>query len=190
MKDMNMASEKDVTAEDIINFWFNEITPEDWWKKNLEFDKLIKKRFLGIYNKAAAGELFNWRYKPAAALAEIIVLDQFPRNMFRDKKQAFATDPLALCVAQHAVEKGFDKELEAKQKAFMYMPFMHSESVEIHRIAEFLFSDPDTKGNLDFELKHKAIIDRFGRYPHRNKILGRRSRKEEIEFLKEPGSSF
>ncbi|MDG1858272.1 MAG: DUF924 domain-containing protein, partial [Emcibacteraceae bacterium] len=179
-----------VTAKDIINFWFEEITPKDWWIKNTAFDKKIKSRFHDIYKSAAAGELVNWRYDPMSALAEIIVLDQFPRNMFRDKKQAFATDPLAVCVAQVTIDKGFDQELENSHKLFMYMPFMHSESAEIHKSAELLFSAPGLEQNYEFEIKHKAIIDRFGRYPHRNKILGRRSRKEEIEFLKEPNSSF
>ncbi|MDG1438542.1 MAG: DUF924 domain-containing protein [Emcibacteraceae bacterium] len=179
-----------VTAKDIIHFWFEECTPKQWWIKDPAFDEMIKTRFSDIYKKDAAGELVNWRYSPISALAEIIVVDQFPRNMFRDKKQAFLTDPLALCIAQVAIDKGFDKKLNNAQKMFMYMPFMHSESPEIHKSAELLFSAPGLENNYDFELKHKAIIDRFGRYPHRNKILGRRSRKEEIEFLKQSGSSF
>ncbi|MCC3859642.1 DUF924 family protein [Pseudemcibacter aquimaris] len=179
-----------VTAKDVIDFWFNELTPQDWWKKSTALDKKIKTRFHDIYKRAAAGELVSWRYDPLDSLAEIIILDQFPRNMFRDKKQSFATDPLALVLAQSAVDKGYDQKLNNDQKSFLYMPFMHSESAEIHRAAELLFSAPGLEHNYDFELKHKAIIDRFGRYPHRNKILGRRSRKEEIEFLKEPGSSF
>ncbi len=185
-----MTKKKDTTPLEIIEFWFNQIKPEQWWKKSAAFDAKIKKRFLPIYQKASAGELFNWRYKPLSSLAEIIILDQFPRNIFRDKSQAFATDALALCAAQNAIEKGFDQQLSPEQKSFLYMPFMHSESVEIHKVAEFIFSDPDVKSNFEFELKHKAIIDRFGRYPHRNKILGRKSTKKELEFLKEPGSSF
>tara|TARA_R110002096_G_scaffold416576_3_gene619575 strand:+ start:17654 stop:18211 length:558 start_codon:yes stop_codon:yes gene_type:complete len=185
-----MANKKNVTATDVIDFWFNEIKPEQWWNKSAAFDKEIKNRFHDIYKKAAIGELVNWRYKPLSSLAEIIVLDQFPRNMFRDKKQAFATDPLAVFLCQFAVDKGFDNDLNPEQKAFMYMPMMHSESAEIHKAAEFLFSAPGMENNYQFELKHKAIIDRFGRYPHRNKILGRRMRKAEIDFLKEPNSSF
>lgn len=182
--------QKHISADDVIQFWFQELTHEDWFKKNPALDKEIKKRFYDVYKKGSVGELVNWRYSPLSALAEVIVLDQFPRNMFRDKKQSFATDPLALCVAQSAIDKGFDKELTDTQKSFLYMPFMHSESSEIHKAAELLFSAPGLENNYYYELKHKAIIDRFGRYPHRNKILGRRSRKEEIEFLKEPGSSF
>ena len=185
-----MTTRKNVTASDVIDFWFNEITPEQWWEKSAAFDKEIKTRFQDIYKKAAVGELFNWRYKPLSSLAEIIVLDQFPRNIFRDKKQAFATDPLAVCLSQFAVDKGFDRDLSPEQKAFMYMPLMHSESAEIHKAAEFLFSAEGMENYHKFELQHKAIIDRFGRYPHRNKILGRRMKKIETEFLKEPNSSF
>lgn len=185
-----MANKKDVTADDIIDFWFKEIEPKQWWVKDPAFDKEIKSRFLDIYKKAAVGELVNWRYKPLSSLAEIIVLDQFPRNMFRDKKRAFATDPLAVVLSQVAIEKGFDQELDPGKRSFLYMPLMHSESKEIHKVAEFLFSAAGLEHNYEFELKHKAIIDRFGRYPHRNKILGRRSSKAEIEFLNEPNSSF
>ena len=185
-----MAKNKTVAADDVINFWFEEIEPKKWWVKDIEFDKEIKTRFHDIYKKAAVSELVDWRYKPLSSLAEIIVLDQFPRNMFRDKKQAFATDPLALCLAQGAIEKGFDQDLSPNMKSFLYMPLMHSESAEIHKAAELIFSAPGLENNYRYELKHKEIIDRFGRYPHRNKILGRRSRKDEIEFLKGPDSSF
>lgn len=185
-----MTKKKDVTAGEIINFWFEEIPANNWWVKDLVFDREIKSRFHNVYKKAASGELFNWRYTAESSLAEIIILDQFPRNMFRDKKQAFATDPLALCLAQVAIDKGFDQQLAPNKRSFLYMPLMHSESPEIHKAAELLFSAPGLEDNYKFELKHKEIIDQFGRYPHRNKILGRRSRKAEIEFLKQPGSSF
>ncbi len=185
-----MVKKKDVTADEVIHFWFEEIEPKQWWVKDKKFDKEIKTRFHDIYKKASVGELVNWRYNALSSLAEIIILDQFPRNMFRDKKQAFATDPLAVCLAQVAIDKGYDQELDTDKRAFLYMPLMHSESKEIHKAAELLFSAPGMETNYEFELKHKAIIDRFGRYPHRNKILGRRSRKAEIEFLKEPNSSF
>lgn len=185
-----MAKKKNVTANDVIDFWFEEIKPEQWWEKKATFDKKIITKFSKIYEQAAAGELLNWRYKPLSSLAEIIILDQFPRNMFRDKKQAFATDIIAVCLAQTAIEKGFDKDLTTHQRAFMYMPLMHSESAEVHKSAELLFSAPGMENYLKFEIMHKEIIDLFGRYPHRNKILGRRSKKKEIEFLKKPNSSF
>jgi uncharacterized protein (DUF924 family) len=123
-------------------------------------------------------------------LAEIIILDQFSRNIFRDTPQAFANDPLALALAQEALAVDADKALSPTERSFLYLPFMHSESAEIHKVAVMLYGLPGLEDNLDFELKHQTIIIRFGRYPHRNKILGRESTAEEIEFLKEPGSGF
>lgn len=179
-----------MAATDIINFWFHEIEPKQRFAKDTDFDALIQTRFLGVHQHARQGLLYTWREHPLDALAEIIVLDQFSRNMFRDTPEAFAYDPLALVLAQEAIRRKFDHELENTQKAFLYMPFMHSESLEIHEIAEFLFNQAGLEDNLHFELKHKEIIARFGRYPHRNAILGRESTEEELEFLSRPGSSF
>ena len=179
-----------VKYEEIIKYWFEEITPKQWWVKDTDFDALIKKRFLSTYKQAIAGELYTWRDSALGRLAEIIVLDQFPRNMFRGEARSFASDALALCLSQEAVRNKADKELKGKQISFLYMPFMHSESQQIHLVAEELFSQPEVAGNLDFELRHKAIIDRFGRYPHRNEILGRTTSAEEVEFLTQANSSF
>lgn len=176
--------------DQIIDFWFNEITPTQWWKKDQEFDRLIRARFIGVYNQAIKGELFQWRTQAEGRLAEIIILDQFSRNMFRDQAQAFSQDAAALILAQEAIACGADNELSAVQNSFLFMPFMHSESKVMHHIAETLYRQIGIENNLDFELRHKAIIDRFGRYPHRNSILGRQSTEEEIEFLKQPGSKF
>ena len=176
--------------EDILNFWFNELTPEQWWAKDDQLDAEIKQRFSAIHHKAARCELFEWRIAAKGRLAEIIILDQFSRNIFRDTPQAFANDSLALALAQEALSVNADKALSPAECSFLYMPFMHSESAEIHQIAMTLYSAPGLENNCDFELKHQAIITRFGRYPHRNEILGRESTPEEIEFLKEPGSSF
>lgn len=178
------------TYEDILNFWFNELTPAQWWAKDETLDAEIKHRFSAIHNKAARCELFEWRIAAKGRLAEIIILDQFSRNIFRDTPQAFAQDPLALALAQEALSVDADKALSPAERSFLYLPFMHSESPEIHQIAVALYSVPGLEDNLDFELQHQAIITRFGRYPHRNKILGRESTPEEIEFLKEPGSGF
>lgn len=178
------------TARDIIQFWFEEISPKQRFKKDEEFDALIRERFRSVHRRASQGLLYTWRDHPLDALAEIIVLDQFSRNMYRDKPKAFAQDTLALVLAQEAIRRKLDTELEAHQKAFLYMPFMHSESAEIHEIAVFLFDQPGLEENYNFELRHKAIIDRFGRYPHRNEILKRKSTAEEQEFLSQPGSSF
>lgn len=175
----------------VLDFWFKEIKPEQWWKKDEQFDQMVRSRFQSMHQAAAACELSVWRETPGGRLAEIIVLDQFSRNMFRDTPRSFAYDALALALAQEAVRVGACEGLPANRKSFLIMPFMHSESKEIHKQAVELFiSDPGLKDNLDFELRHKKIIDRFGRYPHRNAILGRESTPEETEFLKEPGSSF
>ena len=178
------------TYPDIIKFWFGEIEPENWWKKDKAFDQLIRERFLDVYQRAAKCELFEWRQDALGWLAEIIILDQFPRNMFRDTAQAFDTDRLAVILVQEAVANQVDRELTPPQKSFLYMPLMHSESALIHETAMELYSQPGLEFNLDFEKKHKAIIDRFGRYPHRNAILGRESTDEEVEFMAGPESSF
>ena len=175
---------------DVINFWFNEITPKQWWKKDAQLDAVVKQRFSGLHSSAGKGELYEWRNEPLGRLAEIIVLDQFSRNIYRGTPLAFASDPLALCLSQEAIRTGDDRNLPSKKKCFCYMPFMHSESKIIHEIALKLFTDLGDASNLKYELEHKKIIDRFGRYPHRNEILGRASTPDEIEFLKQPGSGF
>ena len=169
---------------EVSEFWFNELGPKDWFRQDDGIDAVVAKRFGSTYRAAAAGELWSWRSTALGALAEIIVLDQFPRNMFRADPRAFATDPMALVLAQEALRRALDQDLSAPQKSFMYMPFMHSESALIHQTAVKLFSQPGLEENLDFELRHKAIIERFGRFPHRNQILGRLATPEEIEFLK------
>lgn len=174
----------------VIDFWFEELDPSDWWKKDEKLDQTIKDRFISTHQAAIFCELNHWRSNPLGRLAEIIVIDQFSRNIFRNKPESFLYDNLALVLSQEAVSGKHDKDLTAKQKAFLYMPYMHSESKIIHEQAVKLFSQPGLESNLDFELKHKVIIDRFGRYPHRNIVLGRASTQEEINFLKEPNSSF
>ncbi len=179
-----------MTHEDVLNFWFKEIDQSLWWKKDESFDQLIIDRFSPVHDKAIQGELVESRLTAKGALAEIIILDQFSRNMFRNSSRSFAYDEMALLLSQQAISSQFDLELTPTENIFLYMPFMHSESALIHELAVDLYKKNGLQGNLDFELKHKAIIDRFGRYPHRNKILGRESTVEEIEFLKEEGSSF
>lgn len=181
---------KAVTPRDILKFWFEETQPAQWWKKSAAFDQLIRDRFGALHASAARCERFGWRASPQGRLAEVIVLDQFSRNIHRDDPRAFAADPLALALAQTAVAAGDDWALPVEQRAFLYMPFMHSESPAIHAIALELFRTPGMADNLGAEIRHKAIIDRFGRYPHRNAVLGRASTAAEIAFLQEPGSSF
>ncbi|MET0356495.1 MAG: DUF924 family protein [Cellvibrio sp.] len=177
-------------AQVILDFWFKEISQKQWWEKDKVFDQLIKQRFSAVHEQATRGELFSWRATAEGRLAEIIVLDQFSRNMFRDSFLAFAYDGLALVLAQEAIFNGADKSLPIDWRSFMYMPFMHSESLVIHERAVKLFDQPGLEYNLEFELKHKIIIEKFGRYPHRNEILHRSSTPEELEFLRQPGSSF
>ncbi|AVJ55886.1 DUF924 domain-containing protein [Idiomarina sp. OT37-5b] len=174
----------------VIDFWFDELTSKQWFAKSDALDNTIKTRFSDILVAAAAGECWRWRQSAEGRLAEIIVLDQFSRNVYRDTPMAFSQDPMALVLAQEAVACGADKSLSNDQKAFLYMPYMHSESAAIHQQAVILFEQPGLEYNYKFELKHKEIIDRFGRYPHRNDILGRTSSEEELAFLQQPGSSF
>lgn len=176
--------------QDVLKFWFKELKPKDWFAENKVLDERIKSRFGNLLKSAARAELYSWRKTAKGRLAEIIVLDQFSRNVYRNTPNAFAQDSQALTLAEEAVAAGADKKLTVDEKVFLYMPFMHSESRLIHQQAIKLFSQPGLEESYDFELRHKAIIDRFGRYPHRNKILGRKSSTEEIEFLKQPGSGF
>lgn len=188
-------------ANQILAFWFGKPDEADygkprkvWFTKNPEFDQEVRSRFLINYQQAAAGHLDDWKASPLGCLALIILLDQFPRNMFRGQPQAFATDPQALAYAQHTVAQGFDKELLPIQRGFVYLPFEHSENLAHHRQAIKLFSTlkdyPECASGVDYAHRHFKVIERFGRFPHRNKILGRETTPEEAEFLKQPGSSF
>ncbi len=176
--------------QEIINFWFEEIQAKQVWIKDAAFDQLITDRFFKVYTQATRCELYKWREYPEGRLAEIIVLDQFSRNMFRDSSQAFAFDSLALSLTQQALDLGIDKQLEPRKRNFIYLPLMHSESKIIHQYALEIYTKNSKHASLKFEIKHKNIIDRFGRYPHRNKVMGRKSTDEEVEFLKQPGSGF
>jgi uncharacterized protein (DUF924 family) len=176
--------------QDVIKFWFVDTTPEQWWKADPAFDELIMSRFLGLMVQAARCELQDWRVAPLGRLAEIIVLDQFSRNVYRNTPAAFSQDPQALVLAQEAVRVQAHTQLNPTERGFMLLPYMHSESRHIHVTAEHLYKEFAPASNYDYELKHKAVIDRFGRYPSRNAILGRVSTPEEIEFLKDNGSGF
>lgn len=174
----------------VLDFWFGELTPAQWFAKSDTLDQTVTSRFGQLLNAAATGECWYWREQPHGRLAEIIVLDQFSRNIFRDSPKAFAQDTMALVLAQEAVQQGLDAALTPTEKAFLYMPYMHSESPVIHEQAMVLFNQEGLENNYNFEVKHKEIIDRFGRYPHRNSLLGRESTTEELSFLQQPGSSF
>lgn len=179
-----------MVPQPILHFWFAELTAKQHFVKDAALDEAIGARFGDTLDAAARCELFAWRATAEGRLAEIIVLDQFSRNVYRDTPRAFAHDALALVLAQELVACGQDRSLPEAQRAFAYMPYMHSESALVHAQAVELFTQLGIENNLNFELRHKAIIDRFGRYPHRNAILGRTSSAEELAFLAEPGSSF
>ena len=174
----------------IIDFWFLVTDPQSWWKKDTAFDQLIRQCFSVIHQSAIFCELAEWRTESLGKLSEIIVLNQFSRNIYRDDPRAFADNALALALAQEAINNGIDKTLLPDKKLSLYMPFMHSESKIIHEIALTLFRLPGLLSNYKFEFKHKAIFDCYRRYPHRNKILRRQSTDEEISFLEQPDSSF
>ena len=180
----------DHQAGGILRFWFEELEPKQWWKKDPELDDLIRNRYSKLQRRAAAVELHSWRNSAKGRLAEIILLDQYSRNIFRNMPLAYASDPLALGLAQEAISVKADESLEPQEQTFLYMPFMHSESIEIQKQSIMLFQFLDLKENLDSAIRHQQIIETFGRFPHRNRILGRDSTKGEEAFLKQPGTSF
>ncbi len=174
---------------DVIKFWFMELNEKDWFIRNARVDQQISDRFGALY-EALASAAPTAREAPLDTLACIIVLDQFPRNLYRNSAKAFGTDNLALHLSKAGIAAGQDEPLSAPQKAFFYMPFMHSEDADDQVRSVALFNAPGLQSNYDFARSHKAIIDRFGRYPHRNAVLGRKSTQEEIQFLQQPDSSF
>ena len=179
-----------MVPEDVLRFWFGgEDEPrEAWFRKDEEFDREIRDRFEGLYEDAASGALDGWRESAEGALALVIALDQFPRNMFRGDPRSYATDEKARETARYAVDRAFDRELPPVRRTFLYMPFMHSEDLEDQRRSVALF---EGTGEAErYAVRHKEIVERFGRFPHRNAVLGRTTTPEEAEFLKEPGSSF
>ena len=174
--------------DEVLAFWFAD--KARWWKKDPAFDAEVKERFGALHEAVTRGEHEAWRATARGALAYVIVLDQFPRNMFRGTPRAFASDDQARRATVAAIEAGFDAALTPDERAFLYMPLMHSESVDDqHRCVE-LFTKNGPADNIDYAVRHRDIVVRFGRFPHRNEILGRDSTAEEIEFLKQPGSSF
>lgn len=176
----------------VVDFWFSEDVKKKWWIKDLDFDQQIIDTFSDLHRDISKmKDVKAFLSSPLNALAAVIVLDQFSRNMFRGDARSFTFDHQALTLAQKAIAKSLDKDLIDEQMAFLYMPFMHSEELKDHAMATELFSSREgLSNNLKAEYAHKDIIERFGRYPHRNKTLGRKSTDEEIKFLKQPNSSF
>ena len=168
---------------EILDFWFGQLSPDDWFKKNEILDLKMVEKFIVIHAEALASELFHWRDAPLGRLAEIILIDQFSRNIYRGDPKAYTSDGMALALAQEAIRNNIQNNLEIRHKQFLYMPFMHSESKLIHEIAITLFSEPGLENSLTYELMYKNIIDQFGRFPERNKILGRTNTPEEEIYL-------
>ncbi|WP_062946403.1 DUF924 family protein [Psychrobacter piscatorii] len=189
-------------ARAVLDFWFNKDNEACWFEQNDRFDQQIKDKFGDIWQAAKQGECVNWRLAEssldgnssitalAGRLAEIIVLDQFSRNLCREQACAFAQDGMALVLAQEATQQLYFDTLPMQWRKFMIIPFMHSESALIHERYLPLFEQLDDATTLDFEYRHKEIIDQFGRYPHRNEVLGRKSTEDEKAFLQQPNSSF
>lgn len=171
-------------VQDVLHFWFVESTPQMWFQGGKSYDQTIRERFGPVCEAAARGECDEWRATMQGRLAEIIVLDQFSRNIWRDTPQAFSQDGIALVLAQEAIKLPEYQTLSTMEKKFVIMPFMHSESRLIHEKALVLFTELGDAATLEHEIQHKGMIDKFGRYPTRNKILGRASSEEEIAFCK------
>ena len=175
---------------DILTFWFHEIEPKRWWKKDKKFDELLRYRFLNIYYDAIKSKLKSWRISEKRRLDEIIVIDQFSRNLFRDKPDAYYHDRLAIFLPKELIHLKLHQKLNKNEKIFTFMPFMHSEIIEDQIISLSLYSNLGINENFRSFLKHFNIIRKFGRFPHRNKILNRKSTEEELAFLTTPGISF
>ena len=175
------------TINDVVDFWI-EAGPDKWFLKDESFDEACRQRFLSTYEAAARGDLAEWELDPRGALALLILLDQFPRNMFRGTRRAYATDPTAVLVAERAIERGFDMAVEPELRRFFYLPFMHSEELRDQDRSVALNADLGGDDVIEWSHHHRDIIDRFGRFPHRNAILGRESTPEERAYLAEQGA--
>lgn len=168
---------------EIIDFWFSEDVSKLWFNSTPAFDRLLADRYQALWQRAHDGELDDWMETPEGSLALVILLDQFPLNMFRGRAQSFATEAQSRAVARQAIDRGFDRQLPIEQKAFLYLPFMHSESLADQELGLQLFAEPGLESNLRFARHHRDIIRKFGRFPHRNAILERENTAAEIEYL-------
>lgn len=177
---------RDVKHE-IIRFWFEETAPQQWFQKNPDFDALVRTRFLPVYEAARSSGGETWSQDAEGALALCIVLDQFPRHMFRGTPEAFATDALALSIVKEAIKKGYDQVLEPVKRGFLYLPFQHSEDLAEQERSLKLYTamKHENPAGYMYAQRHHEAIARFGRFPHRNEILGRESTPDELEFLRE-----
>jgi uncharacterized protein (DUF924 family) len=181
----------EIDAQAVLNFWFNDTTPNQWFTKDPAFDALVRHHFLDLTRRAIAGELAPWSESPQHGLALLLLLDQFPRQLWRDSAMAFAGDPQALALSLQALDRGWVKaEHDQARRQFWLMPLMHSEQLAVQEASLPLFSQFVDERTADFALRHRDVIARFGRFPHRNAALGRESSAAELAFLQTPGSGF
>lgn len=178
-----MANIETLVAEDILDFWFSESTKSKWFSSTKAFDDEIKSKYENLWRETLRGDNASWADTAKGCLALIIILDQFPLNMYRGEVKSFSSEGMAVRVAKKAIELGFDKEIDKDRVAFSYMPLMHSENIDDQNISVELFSAANLDENLRFAKHHRDIIKQFGRFPHRNKILQRESSQEEIDYL-------
>lgn len=178
------------TYQDVLKFWFETHGSEDWFAGDPAFDEEVERVFNRTHVSVRAGEAFEWRRTAEGRFAEIIVLDQFSRQLFRDDPRAFVWDPMALALAQEMVAQGLDKGISPDRRMFAYMPYMHSESLRIHEEAMRLFETLGDEKTLDFERRHLELIKRFGRFPKRNQALGRTSTPEEVAYINQSEGMF
>ena len=176
--------------DEVLAFWFAELGPDDWFGGGDEVDDRIRERFLALHEALGHDVPASWRATARGMLAAVIALDQFPRNLYRGDPRAFATDPMALALATEAIERGLDRTMTKDERQFLYLPFEHSEDPDVQARSVELFASLDDEDTLGYAVRHKEIVDRFGRFPHRNEALGRESTPEELAFLTEPDSSF
>jgi uncharacterized protein (DUF924 family) len=174
----------------VLTFWFSESLPADWFKKSDQFDARVRTSLEPLYEQAVDGALQDWRQTAEGCLALCILLDQVPRNIFRGSPKSFATDKVALEITNEALKKGFEVSLSQNQRTFLFLPLEHSENLADQKRSVKLFNQFGNESTQDFAVRHLKIIQKFGRFPHRNDILHRQSTEEEIEFLKQPGSGF
>ena len=174
---------KRIDSEDILAFWFSEPVSKLWFNSTPEFDLDIRQMYESVYLDAKNGNLDRWMESATGCLALIIVLDQFPLNMYRGNKESFAAEDKSLMVSKYAIERSFDKQLTDQQKSFLYMPLMHSEDIKDQNLSVELYEKSNLTNNIRFARHHRDIVKRFGRFPHRNDILGRQSTDEELEYL-------
>ena len=176
--------------DEVLVFWFEELTSDEWFRGGDAVDDRIRERFLDLHEALRNEVPESWRATGRGMLAAVIALDQFPRNLYRGDPRAFAADAMALGLAEEAIERGLDRAMSTDERRFLYLPLEHSEDPAVQARSVRLFASLDDADTLGYAERHREIIDRFGRFPHRNAVLGRESTPEEIEFLKEPDSSF